>query len=57
MNDKEMVNEPVCHFQSRSDKYSEAIRKTAVFLRLRKEHNITREDQYLLREYVLSTLF
>ena len=48
--DKDVLSEPVYHFLSRPDKYGEAIRKFAIFLRLVKEHNVAREDQFLLRE-------
>jgi len=50
--DKELdlANEPVYYFQSDPEKYTEAIRKTAVFIRIIKEHKLTRDEQFLLGE-------
>jgi len=48
--DLDLVNEPVYHFQSTTAKYTEAVRKTAIYIRIVKEHKVTREEQILLKE-------
>lgn len=51
-NDKDVASEPVYHFLSREEKYSEAVRKTAIFLKLIDKHKIKPEDYNLLRQLV-----
>jgi len=59
MNCKEVTDAPNYHFLSRSEKYTEAMRKAAVFQKLVKRHNVTDKDdsQYYMEEYVIIQIF
>jgi hypothetical protein len=49
-NDKDVAQAPDYHFLSRTEKYNEAIRKSAIFIRMVKEHKLDNEEIILLRE-------
>lgn len=53
LNCREVTDSPDYHFLSRSERYMEAMRKSAVLQKLLKQHNVTEPDsQYFLEEVI-----